>query len=74
MRKCCECGKQLKFWEGYLHPAGGKKEIICWNCFENIEESMENYRNFISSYFKQEEQNSKLNNSDIKSKFLKLVQ
>ena len=47
MKKCYECGKELKFWEGYRHPALGKKELVCSNCFDSVEESMEKYRKFL---------------------------
>jgi hypothetical protein len=57
MKRCCECGKELKFWEGYRHPVLGKKELVCWNCFKSVEKSLENYHNFISDYFKQGERN-----------------
>jgi len=70
MKKCCECGKELKFWEGYCHPALGKKEIVCWNCHEAVEESMENYRNFILSDFEKQDQKKNEVISNIKSKFL----
>jgi hypothetical protein len=55
MKKCYECGKELKFWEEYYHPAFGKKELVCSKCFDLIKESMENYRNFILREFKQDE-------------------
>ena len=53
MKKCYECEKELKFWEGYYHPALGKKEFVCSKCFDSVKQSMENYRNFILSHFKQ---------------------
>jgi hypothetical protein len=73
MNTCYECGKELKFWEGYRHPGLGKKKLVCSKCFDTLEESIENYSKFISGYFKQEEQISDLNNSNIKLKFHKLV-
>ena len=69
MKNCCECGKELKFWEGYHHLTLGKNEYVCWNCCKTLEENMENYRNFISPYinfFKQGEHKKNLNNSNIK--------
>jgi len=56
MKKCYECGKELKFWEGYYHPSLGKKELVCSKCFDNVEESMDKYRNFILSGFKQKKE------------------
>ena len=68
MKKCFECGKELKFWEGYRHPAFGKKELVCSKCFNFIEESMEKYRNFILNQFKQDEEKYIFRNSVIKLK------
>ena len=71
MKKCYECGRELKIWEGYYHPALGQGTLVCSKCFERIAESMEKYRNFILSELKQEELESNVNISDIKSKFFK---
>lgn len=69
MKKCFECGKELKFWEGYRHPVLGKKEIVCWKCFEKVENSLEEYRRFILDYFKREEQKMTVENIQNKSRF-----
>ena len=66
MKKCYECGKELKFWEGYRHPALGKNGLVCSECFDFIEESMEQYRNFVLRQFKQDEEKHVFNNSIIK--------
>ena len=71
MKKCYECGKEIKFWEGYLHPALRRKALVCSKCFKSVEESMEKYRNFILSELKNEELESNVTISDIKSKFFK---
>ena len=70
MFTCYECGKKLRFWEGYYHPTLGKKAIVCLKCFYQIEESMENYRNFIIKEFKNERQIKIIDTKDIKLKFL----
>ena len=44
---CYECGKKISFWESRFHPVLGKKERVCSDCFSIVEESLENYRNFI---------------------------
>jgi hypothetical protein len=69
MKKCYECGKELKFWEGYYHPVLGKKELVCSTCFDIVDESMEKYCNFILSEFKQDEQERNVINSNIKLRF-----
>ena len=69
MKKCYECGKELKFWEGYYHPALGKEELVCSECFNILVESMGKYRNFIIGEFKQDEQTSNIINSNIKLRF-----
>jgi len=64
MRKCYECGKKLRFWEGYSHPVLGKKELVCSKCFDELEESLEKYQNFITNYLKENQEQhfiSKLN-------------
>jgi hypothetical protein len=48
MKKCCEYGEDLKFWESYFHPTLDKNEQVCRQCFSFIEESMESYSNFMS--------------------------
>lgn len=44
MRNCCECGKKLRFSEGYIHPINGRKYFVCTDCFNKIDKSMEFYR------------------------------
>ncbi|UCB58284.1 MAG: hypothetical protein JSV67_06710 [Thermoplasmatales archaeon] len=50
MSKCVECGKKLGFFKGYCHPTLGKKYYVCGYCFDNVTESVEKYREFISPY------------------------
>lgn len=50
MRECIECGKKLGVIEGYRHPIGGKNNLLCRICFDNIFESVEKYKEFISPY------------------------
>ena len=33
---CYECGKKLRFFEGYRHPIQGKNFLVCGNCFNKI--------------------------------------
>lgn len=70
MVKCYECEKELRFWEGYYHPALGFNMVVCGKCFEIFEESMENYRNFIISEFKNERQCKIIDVIDIKLRFI----
>jgi len=69
MKKCFECGKELKFWEGYFHPVLGQKELVCWKCFETVESSVEAYRIFVLDSFKREEQKLVVKNIKNKSIF-----
>jgi hypothetical protein len=66
MKKCYECGKELKFWQGYYHPTLGKTEFVCSECFDILEESLEKYRNFILKELKQGREIKINNNSTIK--------
>ena len=52
MKKCYECGKELKFWEGYCHPTLGWKHPVCSKCYDSIEESLDKYCSFILSEYK----------------------
>jgi len=36
MGSCSECGKKLRFYEGYIHPLHGKKNLVCNACFDTI--------------------------------------
>jgi hypothetical protein len=40
MRRCSECGKKLRVFEGYRHPLRGKKYLVCSNCFDIIMKSI----------------------------------
>ena len=51
MKKCYECGKELKFWQAYRHPVLGKKEVVCSKCFDVLTESLKKYRDFILKEF-----------------------
>ena len=47
MADCEECGKNLGIFEGYRHPTLGKKHLVCWDCHEQVEESVAVWRQFI---------------------------
>ena len=44
MRNCSECGRKLRFWEGYRHPVQGKNYLVCSCCFNFIDKGVEIYR------------------------------
>ena len=69
MKKCFECGKELKFWEGYSHPILGHEELVCWKCFEKVENSVEEYRRFVLDSLNREEQKVALDNIKNESRF-----
>ena len=50
MVECEECGKKLGILEGYQHPTLGRKHLVCSPCFEQVEESVAKWREFILSY------------------------
>jgi len=43
MVKCKECDKKLSICEGYPHPALGKRFLVCRNCFNKVDNSMEKW-------------------------------
>jgi len=47
MTECEECGKKLGIFEGYQHPTMGKKHLVCSPCFEQVEESVTKWREFV---------------------------
>lgn len=42
-RKCFECKKYLKLFEGYRHPTLGPHHLLCRDCYEKIENSVEHW-------------------------------
>jgi hypothetical protein len=46
-RKCVECGKDLRFFEGYRHPTLGVHYLLCQGCFEKVEGSVERWGRFV---------------------------
>jgi hypothetical protein len=50
MGKCEECGKTLGIFEGYRHPTLGKSHLLCSPCFNQVSESVEKWKEFISPY------------------------
>ena len=49
MIKCEECGKTLGTFEGYRHPTMGKKYHLCSNCFDDVNESVKKWQEFVLS-------------------------
>jgi len=49
MVECEECGMKLGILHGYCHPVLGKKYLVCGKCFNNVDESMEKWREFCLS-------------------------
>ncbi len=43
MGNCSEGGKKLRFWEGYRHSILGKKYLLCSNCYDLMDKSLEFY-------------------------------
>lgn len=49
MVACVECGKRLRFFEGYCHPTLGKKSLVCGSCLIEVEESVARWQDFLLS-------------------------
>jgi len=48
MVECVECGKRLGFFR-YYHPMLGRKSMVCGPCLLRIDESVEQWREFVLS-------------------------
>lgn len=46
-RRCTECGKYLTVFEGYRHPTMGMHYLICRDCFQKVEISVERWGRFV---------------------------
>jgi hypothetical protein len=46
-RTCIECGKILSLFEGYRHPTLGAHYLLCKECYEKVEISVERWGRFI---------------------------
>lgn len=49
MAACVECGKRLGFFEGYHHPTLGKKSLVCSPCFDKVQQSVDQWMEFVLS-------------------------
>ena len=49
MVKCEECDKKLGILQGFRHPALGTGFLVCGNCFDKVDESMERWSKFCLS-------------------------
>jgi len=47
MVECEECGKTLGIFKGYRHPTMGKKHLLCSPCFDQVNESVARWREFV---------------------------
>ena len=50
MKRCEECGKELKFYEGYRHPILGKKFLLCSPCFDVVYEDLALWKEFVINH------------------------
>lgn len=46
MTDCEECDKKLGIFEGYSHPALGKRFLVCGKCFDKVEGDMKRWSTF----------------------------
>lgn len=49
MVACVECGKRLRFFNGYNHPIFEKKSLVCGPCLLRVDESVARWREFVLS-------------------------
>jgi len=49
MVACVECRKRLGFFEGYYHPTLGKKSLVCSQCFDKVQQSVNQWMEFVLS-------------------------
>jgi len=49
MADCEECDKKLGLFEGYRHPALGKRFLVCGRCYDKIERNMKRWSEFCVS-------------------------
>ncbi len=68
MVECNECGKKLGFVAGYRHPTRGKKYLVCSTCFDNVNESVKQWREFILPYNNYFKNNTSENNGHFNMK------
>ena len=47
MTECEECGKTLGIFEGFRHPTMGKKHHLCSPCFDQVNDSVARWREFV---------------------------
>jgi hypothetical protein len=50
MVDCDECGKTLGMFHGYSHPTMGKKYTLCSTCYNQVNESVMQWKEFVLSY------------------------
>ncbi len=43
MRKCHECDRNLRFYQGHRHPILGKNYVVCTQCYQFISKSITFY-------------------------------
>jgi hypothetical protein len=49
MKKCEECGTTLGIFKGYHHPTMGKGHLLCSKCFDDVNESVTLWQEFVLS-------------------------
>jgi hypothetical protein len=49
MVDCEECNKKLGIFEGYRHPALGKRFLVCGRCYTKVERDMKRWSEFCIS-------------------------
>jgi len=75
MAICNECGKKLALFEGYKHPTLGKESTVCGCCFDQVQESVKQWQEFISPYmdfFKDETAKNQTNGKVTQTSFFNL--
>ncbi|MCK4901828.1 MAG: hypothetical protein KAS76_00610 [Thermoplasmatales archaeon] len=50
MTNCVECGQKLGLFGGFRHPTMGRQHLVCSHCYDNVNESVTQWREFILPY------------------------
>jgi len=50
MKNCKKCDIQIRIFQGYQHPTLGNKQILCRNCYNQIESLVGKWQAFVFSH------------------------
>ncbi len=50
MVKCVECGRKVKAFRSYRHPTKGRQYIVCRDCYDYVNESVNKWKEVVMPY------------------------